>query len=145
MAVVPEAVLNDPRQMGAALVVVGNSSTAEDLDPVMVVTWFLSEGVPFTSAEEAHEALECTRDLLAQIDDVMAGDESFVPDGFSSEHWAFFREALRDGVQAIEVEVQDLEVLEEAADQIETLYDALVMTGVVEAPVIEYEPVDLTE
>lgn len=86
MAVVPEAVLNDPRQMGAALMVVGNSSTAEDLDPVMVVTWFLSEGVPFTSAEEAHEALECTRNLLAQIDDVMAGDENFVPDGFSSEH-----------------------------------------------------------
>lgn len=138
--------LDSQRQIGAVLLIVGSAETAEELDTTMVVVWHLSEGAPFGSAEEAYDAMEVTDDLLAQIDAQMQEDPNYVPDGFTTEKWAFFREALSDGLAAIEAEFPDLEVLESVGDEFDMLYDALVMAGVVEVPQLEIEePVDLTD
>lgn len=145
MAVNPQSELDSPREMGAALVLVGNATTGEELDTTMVVTWFLSEGVPFATSNEAYDAMEVTSDLLEQIEALMEADQNFVPEGFTSERWAFFRNALRDGVQAIEAELPELEEVDEVTDSFEDMYDGLVMAGMVIVPEpVSEDAVDLT-
>ncbi len=147
MAQRPQSNLLVPRHIAAALVLVGKGTTAEDLDPTMILTWYVEDGIPFGNSEEAGNALECTEDLLAQINELMALDENYVPDGFSSERWAFFREALQDGANAIVAEIDELEELDEVCEELEDLYDSLVMMQVVEAPELEVDEefVDMTE
>ena len=143
MAVNLRSVLENPRQMGAALVLVGSSTTEEDLDTTMVLSWYLSEGVPFLSADEALDALEITEELLEQIEALMETNPDFVPEGYTSENWAFFRAALQDGVQAIAAELPDMEELDGAMGLFEEIYDTLVLTSKVQLP--EPAVVDLSD
>lgn len=147
MAHRPGSQLDVQRHVAAALVLVGNGTTAEDLDPTMVVTWYVEDGIPFDNDEDAHEALEITQQLLAQIGELMAQNEDYVPEGFTSERWSFFREALQDGVNCILAEVDELDELDEAASELEDVYDALVMSSAVEAPALDFDEefVDMTE
>lgn len=73
----------------------------------------------FVTSNEAYDAMEVTSDLL--------------------------RNALRDGVQAIEAELPELEEVDEVTDSFEDMYDGLVLARMVIVPEpVSEEPVDLT-
>jgi len=145
MAMNPQSALDNPRQIGAALFVVGTEDTVEELESTITLVWVLQNGVPVGTAEEAWDAIEVTGDLLAQINALMQADSNYVPEGMTSERWAFYREALADGLAALEAEFPEMEEIEDIEAEFDMFHDLLVATGAVQAVTFEFEPVDLSD